>query len=143
MEDQRGWVLAKRKIDEGLSLIRIKELESSFPFKRYPERLNIIWSFRDMGVHDTPSDRESDAMERFENRICKYIEDSEQAVLCVVFTEPGYREYVFHCDTVESFLAALSEIPQERKPYPIEIHHETDATGKFYKSYAKGLIKHS
>jgi Family of unknown function (DUF695) len=143
MEDNRGWILAQRQTDRGLSLIRIQKLEAAFPFGRYPERLNVIWSFRDMGPDETPSDEESAAMASFENRICAYIEETRQAILCVVFTEPGYREYVFHCDTTDSFLEALSEIPQEQDRYPIEIHHETDANGDFYKSYARKLIKTS
>lgn len=135
----RAWVIAKRESDKGLWLVRLMQLEASFPFKRYPERLNITWPFRKTAVNGTPAPKESNAMERFENRICKHIEKSGQAVLCIVFTEPGYREYVFHCQQVESFLTALSEIPQESAPYPLEIHHETDAAGKFYKSYAKKL----
>lgn len=91
----RAWVLARHESEQGLSLVRLMKLEASFPFKRYPERLNIIWPFRKTGVNG--------------------------------------------CDDVQSFLAMLSEIPLEKAPYPIEIHHETDRTGKFYKSYAKNL----
>ena len=119
MTDERAWVLAERKTDKGLSLVRLKELETSFPFERFPERLSVIWSFSDTGPDDTPSNRESDAMEKFENRICEHIERTQQAVLC----------------------EELSEIPQERKRYPIEIHHESDASGKFYESYASKLIR--
>ncbi|HEY0682354.1 MAG TPA: DUF695 domain-containing protein [Steroidobacter sp.] len=141
MMHDRKWVLAERKTDEGLSLIRIMELDASFAFQRYPERLNVIWAYRDTGPDDTPAEEEQDAMGRFESRICEYIEATEQALLCVVFTEPGYREFVFYSSTVESFLEALSEIPQEESgPYPIQIHHESDSKGEFYKSYAKKLL---
>lgn len=97
----REWVLAERDSDEGLSLLRLMKLEASFPFKSYPERLNVIWPFRKTAVNRAPAPKESDAMERFENRICKHIEKTEQALLCIVFTEPGYREYVFHARDVE------------------------------------------
>jgi len=139
----RPWVIAKRKVEKGLSMLRLLELDTEFPFNRYAERLNVIWSFRQTGVDDVPADNESDEMERFENRICDYIEKSELAVLCMVFTEPGYREYVFYARDVEPFLDGLSEISEEDEPYPIEIHHESDGSGTLYHSYANKVLKRS
>jgi Family of unknown function (DUF695) len=139
----RPWVLAEKKVENGLSMLRLLQLEPEFPFNRFQERLNVIWSFRETGVDDTPSQDESDAMEQFENRICNYIETSDLAVLCMVFTEPGYREYVFYSRDVESFLEGLTEISEEPEPYPIEIHHEADRDGTLYRSYAQRMFKKS
>ena len=127
----RAWTVAKRETDAGLSVLRLMTLEASFPFNRYPERLNIIWPFQQEALNGTPAPKELDAMGRFEKRICKQIEKAGHAVLCMVFTEPGYREYVFLSRDVESFLSALSDIPQESAPYPIEIHHEMDSATRF------------
>lgn len=137
----RPWILANRKLDKGLSLLRLMQIEPEFPFERFSERLNVIWSFRETDVDDTPSTDESDAMERFENRICDYIERADLAILCMVFTEPGYREYVFHSSDVESFLEALSEVSDEPEPFPIEIHHEVDQGWALYRSYAEKMIE--
>lgn len=141
MEAERGWVLGERESDEGQFLIRVKELEQLFPFKRVPERLNVVWSFRETGTNGTPTEDELDSMQRFEDRICERIEESGGAVLCIVFTEPGFREFVFYSKDVDSFLQTLSEMPQDSELYPIEIHHETDKRGEFYKSYASKLGK--
>lgn len=136
-----SWVLAKKQVEKGLSMLRLLQLAPGFPFKRFPERLNVIWSFRETEGDDTPSPDESDAMERFENQICDYIEKADLAVLCMVFTEPGYREYVFYARDVESFLEGLTEVSDEPKPYPIEIHHEADEDGTLYQSYAQKVLK--
>jgi hypothetical protein len=136
----RPWVIANRKVEKGLSMLRLLQLDAKFPFEQYPERLNVIWSFRETGIDDVPADSESEEMKRFENRICDYIEQSDLAVLCMVFTEPGYREYVFHARNIERFLEALSEISEAAEPYPIEIHHEPDDSGDLYRSYAKKVL---
>jgi len=60
----RPWVLAKRKVEKGLSMLRLLELDPEFPFNRYAERLNVIWSFRQTGVDEVPTDSESDEMKR-------------------------------------------------------------------------------
>jgi hypothetical protein len=139
--DQRGWILGKKETKKALRMVRLKALEVTFPFKEYPERLNVIWSFRKTSTNETPADSELKAMKRFEDRICKRIEKSGQSLLAIVFTEPGYREFVFYCQDVESFVDVLNTMPQERAAYPIEIHHARDSRGTFYKSYAKTLLK--
>ena len=143
MEDQRGWALAKMETENGLSLLRLKKIEAQFDFDAFPERLNLIWEFQDPTDVGTPSPSESDEMELFENRLCEKIEEDNQSILCMVFTEPGYREYVFYAESADFFLNALNTIPQEARPYPIEIHHETDAGFEFYHSYAKGMLDES
>lgn len=46
MEDQRGWVLARRETEAGLSLLRLKTIEPEFDFGTFPERFNVIWDFQ-------------------------------------------------------------------------------------------------
>ncbi|MCD9029572.1 DUF695 domain-containing protein [Luteimonas sp. BDR2-5] len=139
MEDQRGWVIARTETEDGLSVLRLKNIEDQFDFNAFPERLNVIWDFQEPTQAGTPSPSESEAMERFEDRICGRIEEDGESILCMVFTEPGYREYVFYSRSTDDFLSALNTIPQERQPYPIEIQHETDQGFGFYQSYAQGL----
>lgn len=140
MEGQRGWTVGKKETDEGPSIVRIKDIETEFPFSDFPERLNVIWDFQEPTPASTPSADESSVLEAFENGICERIESSGEAVLCIVFTEPGYREFVFQARTTDSFLSALNDLPQKDGPYPIEIHHETDADFGLYQSYARSLL---
>lgn len=139
MEDQRGWVIARKETEAGLSLLRLKTIESEFDFDAFPERFNVIWDFQDPTNVGTPSAPDFEAMKRFEDRVCERIESDNQSILCMVFTEPGYREYVFLSRDIDSFLNVLNTIPREPDLYPIEIHHEVDSAYEFYNSYAQGI----
>jgi Family of unknown function (DUF695) len=140
MSISENWVLAERKTNEGLSLVRMRKLESSFQFKVHRERMSIIWRLQDRTPDRTPSPEESDFMERFESRLCELLEPSAYAFLSIVFTEPGFREYVFYSREIKRFVAAVNKLPKESASYPIEIHHESDSSGQFYQSYAERLL---
>ncbi|MBT2748035.1 MULTISPECIES: DUF695 domain-containing protein [unclassified Lysobacter] len=139
MEDPRAWTLAEQATDDGLSLTRIKQFERGFDFRRYPERLNLIWAYQDDHSAGTASAEEMAAMERFEDRVCERIEAAGHSVLAIVFTEPDHREYVFHTRDVNAFIGELNAMPQEATPYPIEIDHESDPKGEFYRSFADAI----
>ncbi|MGO1069036.1 DUF695 domain-containing protein [Lysobacter sp. CA199] len=139
MEDTRGWTLAEQHADDGLSLIRLKQIERGFDFRTYPERLNLIWAYRDDPGTGTASPAELEAMQRFEDRVCERIEAAGHSLLAIVFTEPDHREYVFHTRDVNAFIGVLNTMPQEAAPYPIEIDHESDPKGEFYQSFADAL----
>ncbi|MES2888204.1 MAG: DUF695 domain-containing protein [Pseudomonadota bacterium] len=139
MEDQSGWLIARRETEDGLSLIRLKELQDTFDALAVPERFNIIWEFRGVTSANTPTPAEFEALGSFEERLVAAVEETGQGTLCIVFTEPGYREYVIHACSADSFLNALNSMPQEREPYPIEIRHEHDPGLELYTSHARGL----
>jgi Family of unknown function (DUF695) len=140
MSVSENWVLAERKTADGLSLVRIRRLGNSFQFKTYGERMSVIWTLQDKSPTDTPSVQESEFMERFERRLCELLEPSAHAFLSIVFTEPGFREYVFYSREVKRFVAAINKVPEESAPFPIEIRHEPDSSGQFYQSYAQRLL---
>lgn len=141
MVQQEEWVLAERQADDGLHVIRLRKLSPSFAFKRYAQRLSVTWTFQDTRADDTPTDAESEAMETFETTVRDHIERAGHAVLAIVFTEPGYRQFVYLAKEVEAFLEGLNDMPQPEEGYPIEIHHEEDIEGDFYRSYSRKLIK--
>jgi len=139
MTVSENWVLAERTTAQGLSLVRIRRLGAGFLFHTYRERISVTWTLQDQS-DGTPSDAESAWMERFEKRLCERLEAKAHAFVCIVFTEPGFREYVFYSRDVERFLEALNKIPEESAQYPIAVRHETDGVGELYRSYAQRLL---
>ena len=47
-------------------------------------------------------------------------------MLSIVLTGKNQREFAVHAQDPGTFLRRLSEMPQEKAPYPIEIHHTED-----------------
>ena len=67
----------------------------------------------------------------FEDRLVDATEHDEQAVLSMVLTGNGQREYVFHTRSTDEFLRRLTEMPQEIEAYPIEMHYTEDAVWEY------------
>ena len=79
-------------------------------------------------------------MRRFEERVAAGVEGHAAALLALVFTEPGFRQFEYYCPSKPGFLKLLNRVPQEDLPYPITIAHEKDPNGIFYHSYAEALL---
>lgn len=120
------WSLAKGSHDGSPLLIRFRQFPDDFPRAAYPDRLNVFWEMADADKSGMPSSVETARMEVFENRLVEAVEADQRAVLSVVLTCQGKREFVFHTDDAKDFLRRLTEMDQEREPYPIEIHRRND-----------------
>ena len=135
-----GWVLADRKSDSGISLIRIKKLPSSFKFANSKFRLSILWSYQKESDTGAPSSAEVERMERFELLVRQHIEMTGAALLAIIFTEAQFRQYEFYTGDVKRFINLLNKIPAQSEPFPIEIREEKDEEGDFYYTYANGIL---
>ncbi|MBM3116143.1 DUF695 domain-containing protein [Jeongeupia naejangsanensis] len=133
------WVLAQSSSPNGIHLLRLAQFEHEFSFRKFPERLHITWTYRS-GANFAPSDADLQEMEEFENRLCERIESASTAQLIASFTEPSYREYIFHARDTKPFLKILNSLPNFGYKLPIEVSGEFDAEGMFYHSYAGTLI---
>jgi len=133
------WVLAEKSTPEQIHLLRLAQFESKFSFERNHERLHILWSYRS-GSDNAPSDADVLEMEAFEHLLCDPLEALNIGQLVAVFTEPGYREYVFHTNSTKAFMKTLNSLPDQAHQFPIEIHCESDANGEFYSSYANSVL---
>ncbi len=58
----------------------------------------------------------------------------------MVLTGKGQREYVFHTSSIEEFLDRLTNMPQEKERYPIELNAADDQSWE-YDSTVLGDIK--
>ncbi|WP_190285668.1 DUF695 domain-containing protein [Montanilutibacter psychrotolerans] len=132
MASNLNWTSASHEGDDGISTVRLRQLDASFNFRALPERLNLLWNGAD-------TDAGRDAMARFEQRVLARLANDEDTALVLVFVEPDHGEFVFHSRSTTAFLAMLESLEQESAPYPIEIDHESDPDGQFYRDYAAEL----
>lgn len=133
------WVLSERSTPEQIHLLRLAQFDSKFSFERNHERLHVMWSFRS-GSNNAPTDADLLEMSTFENLLCDQLEALNIGQLVAVFTEPGYREYVFYTNNINAFMKTLNSLPDQTHQFPIEIHCENDANGEFYSSYANSVL---
>jgi hypothetical protein len=117
--------------DESTMLVRHRQFPEKFPRQHFSHRLNIFWQMSDTALSGLPDAQESTLMGVFEDRLVDATEHDEQAVLSMVLTGNGQREYVFHTRSTDEFLRRLTEMPQEIEAYPIEMHYTEDAVWEY------------
>ncbi len=129
--DALPWTLIEARNDEGTILVRHRQFPDGFPKEQFPHRLNIFWQILDASPSGFPDTAESDRMSVFEDRLVDATELEKGAVLSMVLTGNGQREYVFHTRSTDQFVRRLAEMPQETERYPIEIHCAEDVAWEY------------
>jgi hypothetical protein len=130
-KDETKWTLVNGAYGGRKFLIRFRQFPPDFDRTKYPIRLNIFWLMSESSSVGLPLQSETVRLEQFEDRIVDAVEPDQHSVLSVVLTGDGQREFVFHTDDDSGFVERLSAMPQEAKPYPIEIRRFRDPDWKY------------
>lgn len=136
--DSDRWTLAQGEFEGHPLLIRYREFVPGHRRAAFPERLNIFWTMTEPDRHGLTTTAEFDRLSTFENRLVEAVERDGLAVLSVVLTCNGKREFVFHTADVAGFSQRLHDMPQEHDRYPIEIVHARDAMWAYDDSVVPG-----
>jgi len=139
--DKIGWSIAEGMHEGKPMIIRYRGLDQSFPRNRYSQRLNIFWTFAAPTVQGLPSSGDSSRVRLFEDRLIKAVEGDGQSILSMVLTGKGQWEFIFHTTDVKEFLRRLTEMPQEKERYPIEIDHSEDTGWNYVNGVLDGVQK--
>ena len=86
-----------------------------------------------------PSIAELEVLHSFENRLVKALEPGGVAVLAMVLTGRGEREFVLYASDRKEFLHRLSQMPQETDRYPIKIYCNEDRRWEYYEKQANEI----
>jgi Family of unknown function (DUF695) len=132
--EELEWVIAEGRTAEYPYELRFCKIPVNFPRSQYPVRLNIFWSMASPRQDGLASPEDIQRMHVFEERVVAATENQQIAMLPLVLTGKGQREFVFFARSSEKFLQALSHMPQEDARYPIEIHQSDDATWTYYEN---------
>ena len=120
------WSVAEGTHAEKPLLVRFREGFQSKPdVSAYPYLVRVVWSY-DADASGMPDALQSDSMSLFEDRLITAVEPNYTAVLTAVITNAGQREWLFYTSSVPEFGRLLTEMPQEKERYPIDIASESD-----------------
>lgn len=126
------WVIAESRSVDYTYELRFCVIPSNFARSRYPIRLNVFWSMAAPRTDGLASAQDVARMHVFEQRLVGTIERGQIAVLPLVLTGRGEREFVFYARSSDEFMEALRQMPQEDDRYPIEIHRTEDPDWNYY-----------
>lgn len=138
-----NWSLAEGQYEESVLVIRFRDCDlSSLRSKKFPKRFQVTWVYEHNGS-GMPSSKLSQEMAVFENRLVEALEESSQGVLAAVITTDGYRQWVYYSVNIKVFGGALTNIPQEEEPYPINIEASDDVNWEYFKNEILSAIQQS
>jgi len=135
-----SWYNAEGDLDGLPTLIRGRDsLKNVFETKLYNSRIEIVWEFSDKSDSGMPSNKESNFMEKAENKIVDSLERDLQSVLVSVFTWDNTRTWFFYTKSTEDFKSRLNDaLSQFEERLPIHITVEPDPEWDEYKSILTG-----
>ncbi len=130
--DGLRWSIAEGKTDGYTFQNRFRHFPKNFDTTKYPQRLNIFWTMGEIFENGFPTENELEKLHNFENRLVFAVEEDEFSILSMVLTGNGQCEFVFHTPDPQEFIERLTNMPQEKKSYPIEIHCNEDEYWVYY-----------
>lgn len=124
--DQGGWRVSIGKRSGQFAIVRQKDFPDGFPKASYSTRLSIVWECRETRGKGLPSRRESELLAKFEATFVKAMEGDGDAVLSMIVTSGGTREFVLHSKDADRSLARWKALRDASGAYPIRVSHGED-----------------
>jgi len=138
----RIWATAISKneaADRQILFRYIHEFEPGFERAAYPHRIVITWDYE--AQNGMPDHAELESMYRLEDLLKPVAEDSGLAVLTMVSTGEGLREWTYYARSEEAFFKALNAVLASEARFPIEIHAAEDLPWKTYQDFRSGVYE--
>lgn len=92
----------------------------------YDRVLKVVWPYSEADTGAMPTAEDSQAMATFEDRLVPAWEHDGHAYLAAILTLDGARQWVFYTSDIQECAQRLTDMPQERDPYPLELTTERD-----------------
>lgn len=141
-DDQAMWstAVATRPSDGHRIIYRYRsEFDRTFKRSSYPDRVTIAWSYK--STSGMPSKTERESMDRMEDLLSPYVEQTSLSTLVLVSTGEGLREWVYYTKSQDEFMAQVNKALQGLPRFPVEIDLWKDPEWKRYEEFNRSVQK--
>jgi hypothetical protein len=115
----------------------VKEFRPGFVKASLPDRVILVWRYESQSGLPVTAERE--AMDRMEDLLAPAVEKTGLAMLALVSTGEGLREWTYYAKSEQEFLSALNGALGRAPRYPLEIHVAPDPAWSTYERFRKGV----
>lgn len=140
-QSARVWSLAEsRNESTGQAIIfrYVDEFAPDFSRSSLPVRVFLVWRYEsDSGM---PASDERQRMDLMEDALEPVVEASGVAILAIVLTGDGVREWTYYARSEHEFLARLNQALSGQAAFPIEIHVNDDPEWSAYDDFRSGWL---
>jgi Family of unknown function (DUF695) len=116
-----------------------KDFRAGFDKGSLPDRVSLVWRYTSNS--GLPLVEERQAMDRMEDLLEAAIDKAGRAVLALVTTGEGVREWVYYVESERQFITLLNHALAASAHFPIEIQTARDAQWARYERFRKGIIE--
>ena len=132
------WAMAEGENNDKPLMIRFRsEMRAVEDVTGYPDLLLINWSY-EPDENGLPTEAAIEEIDDFEDLLLAALEkDFHSAIVCVI-TNDSSRQWVFYTSGVDEAAVRINAMPQQTKPYPIELLTDDDAEWAYFKDNILG-----
>jgi len=137
----RTWSTAvSRNESTGQAIIfrYIDELAADFSRTSLPVRVFLVWRYEsDSGM---PANEDRQRMDLMEDALEPLVEASGAAILAIVLTGEGVREWTYYARSEHEFMAGLNRALSGHTAFPVEIHVNDDPEWSAYDDFRSAWL---
>ena len=116
----------------------VDELAAGFSRSSLPVRVVLVWGYEsDTGM---PADGDRQRMDLMEDALKPSVEESGAAILAVVMTGEGLREWTYYAASEHEFMDNLNRALSGHDVFPIEIHINDDPEWVAYDDFRSSWL---
>lgn len=116
-----------------------KEFRAGFEKSALADRVILAWRYN--SASGLPVVQEREAMDRMEDLLAPVVDKPGVAVLALVSTGEGLREWVYYTRSEQEFLNSLNQALAGAQRFPIEIHTASDPQWSTYERFRKRVTE--
>jgi hypothetical protein len=115
----------------------VKDFRPGFEKASLPDRVILVWRYESQSGMPVAAERA--AMDRMEDLLAPVVEKPGFAMLALVSTGGGLREWTYYAKAEHEFLNALNRALAAQPRFPIEVHAAPDPKWSSYEVFRKGV----
>jgi hypothetical protein len=134
--DERLWSIGELSDpDGGTTLVRYRASPEPKVRARLPMQFVVTWRFREPQEGGLPDSAEHEEASSMEDALVPVVEGRGQALLVVVSTGSGVREWYFYCRDPLELERAFNDTFAASDALPVELHSGEDPAWEVYEEY--------
>jgi hypothetical protein len=134
MINESLFTIGQLEKDGMISLCWYRQSVSVDTRQRLPNQFIVEWEFSDVQPNGLPPNEEYESALELQNMMTNALEADNEAVLAVISTGNGYREWYFYCRNQQLLKCRFNAVVNGRE-FPVELHAGSDPDWKVYEEF--------
>lgn len=136
MTEEHSWSVAEGEANGIPIFVRLRDdVQDQAKSGRYRSFLRVVWQYEPEDEYGLPRDEELDEMSDFEEVLEATVEAADEAVMALVLTHSGVRQWLFYTSDLAASIKRLEGLAKSTDPR-LAISTGDDANWTEYRNFA-------